>query len=95
MKNYLKFYKNLMEAVKYQMLVENTEFNQYGEAVIKCKYDITNKVLSEKFFGWVPDYCTGSEEVIFLKKEDLDKWILNSIIDWFKGEADFIKCEFL
>lgn len=97
MKYYQNFYKNLVSEIKQEMLVTNTEF-QENKIVINTEYDITNKVLSKKFYNIVPETYLGSKhgdytQYIWLNESQFDTWILQSIIEWFREQEEFVKSE--
>lgn len=99
MKFYQNFFKELINEIKMEMLVTNTEF-QENKVVINTEYDITNKILTKKFYGVTPESYLGSKhgdytQYIWLNENEFETWIIKSIIEWFRDQTDFIKSEIL
>lgn len=97
MKYYQNFYKDLINEIKQEMLVTNTEF-QENKIVINTEYDITNKVLSKRFYNIVPETYLGSKhgdytQYVWLNESQFDNWIIQSIIEWFREQEEFVKSE--
>lgn len=99
MKFYQNFFKELINEIKMEMLVTNTEF-QENKVVINTEYDITNKILTKRFYNVVPEVYLGSKhgdytQYIWLNENEFETWIIKSIIEWFRDQTDFIKSEIL
>lgn len=99
MKFYQNFFKELINEIKLEMLVTNAEF-QNNKVVINTEYDITNKILTKRFYNVVPETFLGSKhgdytQYIWLNENEFETWIIKSIIEWFRDQTDFIKSEIL
>lgn len=99
MKFYQNFFKELINEIKLEMLVTNAEF-QNNKVVINTEYDITNKILTKRFYNVVPEVYLGSKhgdytQYIWLNENEFETWIIKSIIEWFRDQQDFIKSEIL
>lgn len=99
MKFYQNFFKELINEIKLEMLVTNAEF-QNNKVVINTEYDITNKILTKRFYNVVPETFLGSKhgdytQYIWLNENEFETWIIKSIIEWFRDQQDFIKSEIL
>lgn len=99
MKFYQNFFKELINEIKLEMLVTNAEF-QNNKVVINTEYDITNKILTKRFYNVVPEVYLGSKhgdytQYIWLNENEFETWIIKSIIEWFRDQTDFIKSEIL
>lgn len=99
MKFYQNFFKELINEIKLEMLVTNAEF-QNNKVVINTEYDITNKILTKRFYNVVPEVYLGSKhgdytQYVWLNENEFETWIIKSIIEWFRDQTDFIKSEIL
>lgn len=99
MKFYQNFFKELINEIKLEMLVTNAEF-QNNKVVINTEYDITNKILTKRFYNVVPETFLGSKhgdytQYVWLNENEFETWIIKSIIEWFRDQTDFIKSEIL
>lgn len=99
MKFYQNFFKELINEIKLEMLVTNAEF-QNNKIVINTEYDITNKILTKRFYNVVPEVYLGSKhgdytQYVWLNENEFETWIIKSIIEWFRDQQDFIKSEIL